>query len=230
MVTMELGLGVLPQRPHQRHVLADDRAPPARRTPVVRQFRHVPPVSHAEREPAAGDEVERGDCLRQRDRVMLGDERYAGPDLEVGLRGDDRKRDVRVERPAVAFREVAAARVGRLGADRDVGVLRQQDRVEAALGGRAGEVGDRQGPVGREVTQGRKGTGRCSAHGASCDCRVRLLLPGQSLNRRTLPTLVLGSASIRCQSRGRAAAARLRSDHSARSPMAGGCSGSRGTT
>jgi hypothetical protein len=53
---------------------------------------------------------------------------------------------------------------------------------------------------------------------------------GHSLNRRTLPTLVRGSASIRCQSRGRATAARLRSDHAARSLTAGGCSGSRGTT
>jgi hypothetical protein len=160
VVTVKLGLGVLPQRPHQRHVLADDRAPAGRLAPVVRQFRHVPPVSHAEREPAAGDEVERGDRLRQRDRVMLGNERYAGPDLQVGLRGDDGQRDVRVERPAVTFRQVA--RVGRLRADRDVGVLRQQDRVEAALGGRAGEVGDRQGQVGREVVQGGQGTGPVS--------------------------------------------------------------------
>lgn len=55
-------------------------------------------------------------------------------------------------------------------------------------------------------------------------------LPTHSLKRRTLPTLVWGSASIRCQSRGRAAAARFRSDHSARSLTVGGCSRSRGTT
>jgi EmrB/QacA subfamily drug resistance transporter len=55
-------------------------------------------------------------------------------------------------------------------------------------------------------------------------------LPRHSLNRRTLPTLVRGNASIRCQSRGRAAAARFCSDQVARSPMAGGCSRSRGTT
>ena len=61
-------------------------------------------------------------------------------------------------------------------------------------------------------------------------CPLRRPLPGHSLNRRTLPTLVLGRASIRCQSRGRAAAARLCSDHCARSLMAGGCSWSRGTT
>jgi hypothetical protein len=40
-----------------------------------------------------------------------------------------------------------------------VGVLRQQDRVEAALGDRAGEVGDRQGLVCREVLQADKGAG-----------------------------------------------------------------------
>jgi hypothetical protein len=36
----------------------------------------------------------------------------------------------------------AAARLGRLGIDRDVGVLRQQHHVEPALGGGAGEVVD----------------------------------------------------------------------------------------
>src|SRR5262249_51538102 len=51
-----------------------------------------------------------------------------------------------------------------------------------------------------------------------------------SLNRRTLPTLVRGSASISRQSRGRAADARLRSAQAARSLTAGGFSGSRGTT
>lgn len=100
--------------------------------------------------------VKRRDGLRQRDRVVLGDERYAGPDLQVGLRGDDRKRHVGIERSPVPFRQ-AAARVGLLGRHRDVGVLRQQHGIEAPLGGGTGEVGDRQGPVGREIVQANQG-------------------------------------------------------------------------
>ena len=51
-----------------------------------------------------------------------------------------------------------------------MGVLGEQHRVEAALGGRAGEVGDRQGLVGREVVQAVTRPWRRSAHETPCRC------------------------------------------------------------
>src|ERR1700733_7332166 len=132
---------------------------------------------------------------------MLGHERYAGADLEVGPRRDDGQRDVRVERSPVALRQVAAAGVGRPGADGDVGVLRQQDRVEPALGGRAGEVGHRQGLVGREVVQGGRGTS--SAHGdgtylnwlttiTNITDHRPMMMPGEPLRYEAINTAVSG--------------------------------------
>ena len=59
-----------PQRPHRLDVLAQHRAPPAGRDAVVGELVGVPAEAGAERDPAAGEVVERGDRLGQRDRVV----------------------------------------------------------------------------------------------------------------------------------------------------------------
>ena len=64
------------------------------------------------------------------------------PDAELdplGHGGHRGERHERVEHVAVLARQLAAAGVGRVAADRDVGVLGEEERVEPALLGQAPE-------------------------------------------------------------------------------------------
>ncbi|CAM5233603.1 hypothetical protein SCALM49S_05333 [Streptomyces californicus] len=99
---------------------------PARRPgdPVVGGLLDVPPVTDAEREPAAGEVVQGGGLLGQADRVVLGDQRDAGAQRQpLGDGGGLPERDERVERAAVLAGQLTAHRGGRAPAHRDVRVL-----------------------------------------------------------------------------------------------------------
>ena len=83
MLAVEAGLVLRPQRLHGEHVLA---ATLARRVSVVDavvvHLVLVPAEADAERETAAGEEVEGGDGLGRDDRIALGGEQDAGADPE----------------------------------------------------------------------------------------------------------------------------------------------------
>src|SRR5690606_30399300 len=81
-----------------------------------------------------GDQVEGGDLLGQQDRVALDDQRDAGADAQpLGDGGGGGQRDEGVERPVVRLRQLSPAGPRRLPLDRDVRVLRQEQRPETAL-------------------------------------------------------------------------------------------------
>ena len=74
MLTVVLGLGLGPERLHQLDVLTDYPSAVLEALPVVGELLAVPPESHPQGEPSAGHVVEGGDGLRQRDRIVLGNE------------------------------------------------------------------------------------------------------------------------------------------------------------
>ncbi len=94
----------------------------------------VPAEADAEGEAAAGEVVEGGDPLGERDRVVLGDQGDAGAEPEAfGDGGGLPEGDEGVQGPAVLPGQLAARRVGRGPFDGDVGVLGQVEPGEAAL-------------------------------------------------------------------------------------------------
>ena len=98
----------------------------------------VPAGADPEQEPAVGDAVDRRDLLGGRDRVALDDQADAGADEQpLGRRRGGGQRDERVVDPPVLVGQLAAGRIGRLAADRDVGVLGEPERLEAVLLGAA---------------------------------------------------------------------------------------------
>ena len=109
----------------------------------------------------------RRDGLCQRDRVMLCDKRDAGPDLEAGLRRDDRQRDIR-DRTFASSAQASHRRQGRAtGWSGGCGCApAARPRRSRALRPR-GRSGHGQGPVRREVVHADQGTGLHSAHGTS---------------------------------------------------------------
>ena len=138
----------------------------------------VPTEADAERETATGEEVERGGGLCGDDRIVLRDEEDAGADAEARRchrRGGER--DERVEAAAVLVGQLAAVGVGRASARRDVGVLGDPDRVEAALFDRLGQldhadrhVGDEhRDAVSHRVESSRPTIARHDLRGPGCD-------------------------------------------------------------
>ena len=120
---------------------------------VVAHLLPVPADADAEGDPPVGDQVEAGDLLRGVDDVALRQQHDPGAEHQPrGHRGDRAQRDERVQRPVVPPRQLATGRVRRLPADRDVGVLGDEQRVETPLLQRAPQhvrpdalVGDERG-------------------------------------------------------------------------------------
>src|SRR5262249_16031688 len=96
--------------------------------------------------------IETCDAFRRDDRVALRDQANAGAekDFRSGS-GGKRQRNERVVRMGIAFGQLSAT--GKRGAAGhwDMRVLRQKQRLEAALFGSAGQLADVDAIVGREV-------------------------------------------------------------------------------
>jgi hypothetical protein len=119
---------------------------------VVFHLLDVPAAADAELETPARQLVEAGDLLRGDDRVPLGNEADAGAEPQVF--GDSRgkgQRDERVMRVRIALRQFAAARGRRAPADRDVGVLGYEQRLEPALFKRPRQLGDVDAVIDRKI-------------------------------------------------------------------------------
>ena len=128
------GLVLGPDRLHRLDPLAHQREAAVRIGPVVLHLLAVPTRADAEQEAPAGQSVDARDLLRRDDRVALDHEADAGREQQaLGGGGRRRERDERVVRVAVLRRQLAAARVGRGAVHRDVRVLGEEQRLEAAL-------------------------------------------------------------------------------------------------
>ena len=102
--------------------------------PWLRHLLPVPARSHTEHEAPAAHPVERGDLLRGHDRVALVHQADARGELQLARDGrGGGQRHERVVGVAVLHRELAAGRVRRLAARGDVGVLGNEERLEAVL-------------------------------------------------------------------------------------------------
>src|SRR5207302_7695270 len=128
---------------------------------------------------------ERRDLLRGNDRVALDDE--ADPGRHAQLLRDcrrTRERYERVVRVPVLERQITARRVGSLAARGDVGVLGEEERLEAALLGGARKLRRGRGVIGRENRQSEiHRSSRCSP--VRCLTRARY----RSTKRSTPPRL-----------------------------------------
>ena len=101
---------------------------------VVRHLLDVPAGSDPEQEPSAGEHIDRGDLLGGDDRVALDDQADPGGDLQP-LGGDcgSAQRYERVERAAVLRGQLSAGGIRGATTRRDMGVLREEQRLKTAL-------------------------------------------------------------------------------------------------
>jgi hypothetical protein len=100
---------------------------------VVGDLVVVPAGPDPEQESPVREQVQAGDGAGGRDRVALDHQADAGAELDAGGgRGDCGERDERVEGVLVLLRQRAAAGPRRAHRGRDVGVLGEPVRLEAA--------------------------------------------------------------------------------------------------
>lgn len=164
----------------------------------------VPAEAQPEREPAAGEMVERGDLLGQGDRVVLGDERDARAEPEpLGDGGGLAEGHERVEGAPVLGRQITARRVRGGPLDGDVGVLGQIQPGESAVLQLPGQPGRGDRLVGEEDRHG-------DAHDASLPERGSPVHTDRSGLRSTaasaappIPALAPATAGPRPPRRGR---------------------------
>ena len=138
----ELGHLLRPERLHRQHHLAHAGAAALGVDAVALHLLLVPAVADAEHHAAAGEPVERGDLLGQRDRIVLRHQRDAGAEPDpAGARRRRGERDIGIERALVLLGQhcVAGGR-RRAPRGRDVRVLGDEERGEAARLGLDGEL------------------------------------------------------------------------------------------
>ena len=144
-------LPLRPDRLHGQHTLAQE--PPARLEggAVVLHLLGVPAAADPEEHATAREPVQRGHFLGRDDRVALDHEADAGAELEASRRGGGGHQGEEriVGRPVVA-RQLAAGRPRAPAARRDVRVLREPHRLEAALLEGAGQLVRRDRVLGGE--------------------------------------------------------------------------------
>ncbi len=101
---------------------------------MVLHLFQVPAAADAEQEPAAGDEVDAGHLLGQSDGVALDHQTYPRPDAQA-FRGGGcwAQGDEGVQGLGVVPRQLSPAGPRGAPAGGDVGVLREEERFEAAL-------------------------------------------------------------------------------------------------
>jgi hypothetical protein len=118
---------------------------------VVRHLLAVPAVADPDDHAPARQPVHRRDLLRERDRVVLRDERDSGAEPDARRdRGGCREHRPRVEAALVLLGELGVSGGRRrAAAHRDVGVLRHVERREAARLGLARELDGAHRQVGR---------------------------------------------------------------------------------
>jgi hypothetical protein len=120
--------------------LAQDSESLRRVGAVVAHLLEVPARAHAEQEAPAGEAIEGGDGLGGGDRVVFDQQADRGADPDpLGCGGHRGEGDEGVVDAPVLARQLSAGGVGRLPARRDVGVLGDEDRLEAPLLGESRE-------------------------------------------------------------------------------------------
>ncbi len=147
-----LGLLLGPQRLHRQDALAHQPEAGVVAGAVVFHFLDVPAAADPEDDAAAGELVEAGDAFRGNDRIALGDQADAGAEQQLlGRRRGEGQRDERVVGVGIAPGQLAAAGKRALPADRDVRVLRHEQRFKAALLERGGQFADVNAVIDREI-------------------------------------------------------------------------------
>ena len=101
---MVLGLGLGPQRSHQRHVLTHDLSTIFEVLAVIGELLAIPSEPHSQGEPSVGHMVERGNRLGQSDRIVLGNEGNARGNPQRGLRGNECESDIWIGELGVCIR------------------------------------------------------------------------------------------------------------------------------
>src|SRR5438094_4462336 len=150
-VALEGRLVLGPDVLHGEHALAQHAPALLEVGAVVLHLLGVPPAADAEEDAPAREEVEARDLLGGGDRVALDEETDPRADLERGGHGGRRRqRDEQVVRVPVLLRQRRPARPRAPPRDRDVGVLREPERFEAAGLDRARQVVDAHRIVGGE--------------------------------------------------------------------------------
>src|SRR5438270_8133707 len=141
-----------PQRLHREDTLAHQLEARVVAGAVVLHLLDIPAAADPEDEAAARQLIEAGDAFRRDDRIALGNECDAGAEHQLsGRRCGEGQRDERIMRMGVALRQFAAARERRLAADRDMGVLGDEQRFKAAVLQRARQLDDVDAVICRKV-------------------------------------------------------------------------------
>jgi hypothetical protein len=120
-----------PQGPHQSDGLFDDPKPIASSKSVVLGLLPVVPESDPEDHSPVGQIIERRQGFRQGDRVMLGHKGNCRAHLQFRRGGNERTRDIRVERPLISL-ENGPSLDQHASVDGGVSVLREGDGPEAS--------------------------------------------------------------------------------------------------
>ena len=131
---MELGLVLRPDRLHGQHPFPQQGEAGGEVGAVVGHLLAVPAAADAEQEAAAGEEVDGGDLLGGDDGVPLDDEADARPEQEPFGAGGQRPEDHEgIGGAAELVGDAVAAGGDGLGEGGDVGVLGDEQRLEAAV-------------------------------------------------------------------------------------------------
>src|SRR5207249_2548322 len=193
-VALERRLVLGPDALHGEHALAQHAPALLEVGAVVLHLLGVPPAADAEEDAPAREEVQAGDLLGGGDRVALDEQADPRADLERGGHGGRcRQRDEQVVRAPVLLRQGRAAGPRASPRDRDVGVLREPERLEAAGLDRARQVVDPHRVVGGEhddaevhASRYRRAPRRVKRHVRSRAAGVGSSVHGQPRPRRDL--------------------------------------------
>ena len=137
---MELRLVFGPDLYHRPDALVHQLAAGAGIGAVVLHLLAVPAHTDAEDYSSSGYEIQGRDFLGRDDRVSLDYQGYPGAEQQAfGCCGSGGEGDEGVQSPVVPSRQFSTARPGGLTAEGYVGVLGDEQRVEAALLDRSGQ-------------------------------------------------------------------------------------------
>ena len=151
-LAVERRLFLGPQRLHGQHVLAHHLEARLVAHAVILHLVGVPAGADAEDEAAARKLVERGDGLGRDDRIVLRHQADAGAEQKLlGRRRREGQSHERIVGMRIALGQLAAAGERRAPAERDVGVLGHEQRIETAILERTRQFGEVDAVVGRKI-------------------------------------------------------------------------------